>query len=159
MTHSAFFTALHERLAGLQIGSTPCFQRVATWDSDAPDAQLKELQESDGRFALVVHDGTDYRVEQRGLVQTMQTVIEVGVLISNRQWKSKAPPDAPEILDVMDALSAFLRGRPFPEVTLEPQKTERFRPQSKAGTAEGRIIYRFGFHAVFRSREPMALTR
>lgn len=163
MGAEALLSEIRDTLAALEYAAgAKLFATVQGWDADAPDAQLTELQETDGRFALVLHEQTQWQVEQRGRVQASRLRCELGVLISNAEWAGQSPPTgAPGALATAERVAESLAGKRFEaaEETLHVTTVERFRPEPESGRAAARICYRVGVVAVLRAPVLRSLTR
>lgn len=140
-------------LAGLTLDENPVFSYVGLWDSDAAEAQLTHLHNTAGRFALVLHERTDYVSKLAGSSVRAMPELRYGVLVSDARWPDGQTTETPPAHTVVDQVVWRLMSLSSRNTEHHPQVSERFRPDTESGRAAARIIYRVGF--AVKTRVPL----
>ncbi|MDR2462218.1 MAG: hypothetical protein LBD30_00345 [Verrucomicrobiales bacterium] len=159
-THD-ILTALQSVAAGVTVNAAPAFAAVAVYDADQPQTQADILQETDGRFCLIVHGGNDLQMERAGRETRGALTVKASLFVSNSHWGAdgeNTPASASAPLDVVDALVAALTAHANDKFWQRVASVERYSSPA-TGTADGRLIYHVAVECAVRERIIIPLGR
>lgn len=161
MGATAIVSAIVSRVSALASGTPAAaiFAEVQGFDPDNMQAQLDALQDCDGRFAIVTHDGTDYATERAGRVLRGDRGHDCAVLVSSAAWGGAAATAGRGALDAAEAIAEGMLGKWNDAFTVEVQRVERYTPTNDAAKVSSRIVYRVALRITETDRIRVALDR